>query len=225
MIYQPFVNLSLPDFASFRYIFFGLIIPKVRHPKAQNPKIWMSCSGRTGLEPWVGPGGSRWRRKRCGPWMRCEILAMVLEKSGKIIMTDAWEPKTFIFRGYDTHILRAYNLHFSWFWGPKDFTKGPFIDPKNQTWRHAKRPFEKKTHLPTLRVSGAIIRFRERNCSYSIDRGFFDLHCHFTLQGRLPHRVRIFQKFELRFIGVHFHVNFGHRLRSVVNIPMIFSWF
>ena len=49
-----------------------------------------------------------------------------------------------------------------------------------------------------------------------------DLHCHFTLQGRLPHRVRIFQKFELRFIGVHVHVDFGHRLRLAV--LLIFSW-
>ena len=29
----------------------------------------------------------------------------------------SWEPKTFIFRGYN-----PYNLHVSWFWGPRVYT-------------------------------------------------------------------------------------------------------
>ena len=78
---------------------FGLIIPKVRHPEAQNPKIWMSCSGRVGAM-----GGSRWvpMVAACDVVHGCDVKKLL--KSGKIIMTNAWEPKTFIFRGCDPYI-------------------------------------------------------------------------------------------------------------------------
>ena len=51
---------------------------------------------------------------------------------------DPWEPTFPSFLGGITHILGVENLHFSWFWGPRDDTI---------SWRKLFKTFPKKFSL------------------------------------------------------------------------------